>query len=438
MWNCLFNNNNDNDLIFRMNIRNNLFLASCLALAAVILSNIFILSLYNQTGYASTTVAANKDKINCISYDRIEKSITITCKSANLTQMNNQLNNPSILAKQPNGVWVLNAGLVIDKGATLNIDSKDTKWLKIIADGKIAYGIHVLGSLKIDSVKITSWNPETNNYAISNGSREITGKITHPGAPRPYIRIESHATGTTNIINSEIAYLGYEGGWGSGSTGLHYHRAGDGSVLKGNNIHHLYFGFYSNHVGNMVVENNLIHDNGHYGFNPHTGTHDMIVRNNTVYDNNGTGIICSQDCYNILIEDNKVSNNTGAGIVFSRNMTHSIVRDNYIHDQALAILVSRSDGNEVYNNTISKGDPGIVLANDSSGNKIYNNTILNSTDGISINTGAHGNSLYSNKIINAAKQGIIFDSNTDSRNTTFIANRVVNPPNTTRLLLYAK
>ena len=62
MWNCLFNNNNDNDLIFRMNIRDNLFLASCLTLDAVILSNILLFSFPNQTGYASTIVAAYKDK----------------------------------------------------------------------------------------------------------------------------------------------------------------------------------------------------------------------------------------------------------------------------------------------------------------------------------------------------------------------------------------
>lgn len=29
----------------------------------------------------------------------------------------------------------MNAGIVIDKGATLTIDSKDTKWLKIVAEG---------------------------------------------------------------------------------------------------------------------------------------------------------------------------------------------------------------------------------------------------------------------------------------------------------------
>ena len=78
------------------------------------------------------------------------------------------------------------------------------------------------GSLKIDSVKITSWDPTTNNYAISNGSREAVppgtkgatpnGYIIHYGAPRGFIKVEHDATGTTDITNSEIAYLGYESG----------------------------------------------------------------------------------------------------------------------------------------------------------------------------------------------------------------------------------
>ena len=65
------------------------------------------------------------------------------------------------------------------KGSTLTIDSKDTTWLKIIADEKtLAYVIHIKGSLKIDSVKVTSWNPQTNNYAMSYGSRESSGAAT--------------------------------------------------------------------------------------------------------------------------------------------------------------------------------------------------------------------------------------------------------------------
>ena len=344
----------------------------------------------------------------CITYDATTLTITVSCKSpVSLTDIYEQLGaGNNALYKDPNndGVWLLNANVTIQSGSTLNIDSKDTKWLKIVADGKtLAYGIHVLGSLKIDSVKVTSWNPQTNDIVQSYGSRETSGKIVHPGAPRPYIRVERRGMGTTNITNSEIAYLGYEGGWGTGTSGLHYHLAGDGSVIRNNNIHHLYFGFYSVGVGGMVIENNKVHNMGHYGIDPHTGTHDMVIRNNTVYDNNGTAIICSQDCYNILFEKNVVYNNNGAGIAFSRNVTNSIAKDNNIYDQSRAIHVSQSHNNEVYNNTISNAKSAIAVISNSSANNVHDNNIRDSSSPLRIDPGLDQvNRIYSNNIENSS------------------------------------
>ena len=361
----------------------------------------------------------------CISYDSVERLITVSCKSATLTDIYNQLNDPSILNKeqhQRNDVWLLNANITINKGSTLTIDPTDTTWLKIIADERtLAYGIHVLGSLKIDSVQLTSWNPETNYYAISNGSRESSGpatkgcgsncpiavkdKLTHHGAPRPYIRIESGATGTTNITNSYIGYIGYEAGWGKMTPGLQYN-AGDGSIIRNNDFDHLYFGFYSVNVGNMVIENNKIHNSGHYGIDPHTGTHDMIIRNNIVYDNNGTAIICSLDCYNIRFENNIVYNNHGGGIVFSRNTTHSVARNNYVHDQTTPIQIAASYNNAVYNNIISNTNTtGILIIGDSSGNKIFDNNIMNAQSAFGIKNTAANNMIYANKLINVKSLG---------------------------------
>src|SRR5215475_9334846 len=100
----------------------------------------------------------------CITYDPEEKLIRITCNSASMTDIDNQLKNPNILHKEAGRVWVLNSGIVIEQGATLHINSTDTSWLKIAANGESAYPIRVLGSLKIDSVKISSWNPEANDY----------------------------------------------------------------------------------------------------------------------------------------------------------------------------------------------------------------------------------------------------------------------------------
>ena len=367
------------------------------------------------TGISANTTSAiaapSPSNANCISYDPSNRIITIKCKSATLTDIDNQLNDDSILDRQANnnGVWLLNAGILVDKGAVLNIDSKDVKWLKIIADGRSAYQIDVLGGLKIDSVKVTSWNPKTNNYATSNGTRDLSDNKVVKGDPRPYIRVEEEATGTTDITNSEIAYLGYESGEGGGKTGLRYD-GGNGSILRDNNIHHLYFGFYSSEVGGMVIENNHIHHNGHYGFDPHTGTHDMIFRNNTVHDNGGIGVICSLDCHHITIENNNIYNNVKRGIMFSRNMSDSIARNNVISNEENAITISESHNNEIYNNTISNSEGGIDIDKESLDNAIHNNTVIvanttqspsSSSDAIAVESGAEkNNAIYSNTIMN--------------------------------------
>lgn len=359
---------------------------------------------------AGSTNNSNTEE-RCTSYESAEKTITIKCGSNNhLTDVYNILKNHNVIDRQSDGIWSLNAGITVEKGATLVIDPQDTKWLKIIADGTNAYPITVLGALKIDSVKVTSWNPKTNNYATSNGTRDLSNNKVVKGDPRPYIRVEEEATGTTNITNSEIAYLGYESGLGGGKQGLRYD-GGYGSILRGNNIHHLYFGFYSSEVGGMVIENNQIHHNGHYGFDPHTGTHDMIVRNNTVHDNGGIGIICSLDCHHIIIENNKIFNNAKRGIMFSRNMSDSIARNNVIDKEENAITISESHNNEIYNNTISNSETGIDIDKESSNNTIHNNTIKvadtthsqppASSDAIAVEMGAEkNNKIYSNIIVN--------------------------------------
>jgi parallel beta-helix repeat protein len=371
----------------------------------------------------------------CINYNPSKRTITVSCSSpARLTDIDSKLHDASLLAKQStNGVWFLNANLVIAKGATLHIDSTDTKWLKIsskvtrgagIAKIAPAYIIDVHGSLKIDSVKITSWDPTTNYYAITNGSRTGSGVFIF-GAPRPSIVVENNATGTTDITNSEVAYLGYEEGKHKGGSGLSYYYGGDGSIIRNNDIHHVYFGLYTFGVGHMIIENNIIRNSGHYGLDPHTGTHDMIIRNNKVYDNNGSGIICSLNCYNILIENNKVHDNAENGIDFSRNMYNSIAKNNIVYNEAQGIFVSQSHNNQILNNTISDSTEGIYVNSGSTNNKMYYNTIMNSkSHAILIKNASSTNTFVSNKIVSANKQGLIINQDPTSRNNTFSNNQV--------------
>ena len=370
------------------------------SIAAIsLMSSLSLLNFFNY-GYAVKSLSS---PASCINYDPTTRMIAISCASTNLAEVYNQLNDNNILEKQESSsntnVWLLNANLTIDRGSTFYINSTDTAWLKIISDGTAAYGIDVHGSLNVDSVKITSWNPETNYYPPTNGTRipNGSGYEVHVGSPRPFIRIEKDATGTTDITNSEIAYLGYEGGIGTAVTGLTY-LGGDGSVLRHNNLHDLYFGFYSSGVGGMIIENNHIYNNSRYGLDPHTGTHDMIIRSNVVNDNGWIAIICSLDCYNITIENNEVYNNKESGIMFSRNMYNSIARNNYVHNEGMAIFVSQSHNNEIYNNTVSDSSNAIYLINSSSNNIIHHNTVINSPQGISAFGAGAGNTFYLNSV----------------------------------------
>jgi poly(beta-D-mannuronate) C5 epimerase len=336
----------------------------------------------------------------CVTYIPSKRLITVTCDIATLTDVYHQLKDDNILKKEDDksanrAIWLLNAKLLIEKNSKFVIGSNDTAWLKIVSDETtdVYNNIIVYGSMKIDSVKITSWNPKNNNYATNLG----------PEPPRAFIRVMKEATGTTDIINSEIAYLGYSPKIpprAGVNSGLNYD-GGNGSVLRGNNIHHMWAGIYTRGVSDIVIEGNVVHHNYHYGLDPHTGTHDVIIRNNIVHDNGEEGIICSLDCYNIIIENNEVYDNTQAGIMFSRNMTNSVARNNDVHDETKGVFLSESNNNQIYNNIISNSKDGIYLKSGSSNNEIYNNTVTYAiSNGILINAGSSRNMFYSNTIIN--------------------------------------
>jgi mannuronan 5-epimerase len=353
--------------------------------------------------FGSSVVSENND---CIQYDNKERIITISCVNpVHLSDLNNKLQNQEVLERQGVGLnesWILNAGITIEAGSTFVIDSTDTNWLKIIADGKHAYPITVLGSLVIDSVKITSWNPKTQDYAkFKKDLRPVTeDQITDIDKMlRPYIKIEDETTGTTNVTNSELAYLGYD--CEAGCSGLSYYGSNGTSIIKNNELHHNRFGFYSaGGAGNIILENNYVHHNFMYGFDPHTGTHDMLIKNNTLHDHGAQGIICSLDCHNITIEGNKVSRSDGSGIMFSRNMSGSVARNNVVHDESKCIFLSQSHNNEVYNNSVSNcARQGIYLYHNSFENKIYHNTIGNSTENILVSDDSKDNEITSNTII---------------------------------------
>ena len=357
---------------------------------------------------------------SCINFNNDARLIEISCATADLPLIENYINNSDVIMKESsdNKTWILNAGLVVGKNSIFYINSTTVDWLKVIptnitnANKTVVNninnpnGIHVYGSLLIYSTKITSWDPVKGNVISFNLGKkpgeEHTKSDYDTSQPRVFIRISKSATGTTNITNSELGYMGYSC---SRCSGLSYY-GGTGSIVQGNEIHHLLKGFYSNKMTFMTIDDNNIHDNYLYGIDPHTGTHDMVIRNNVVHHNNASGIICSKSCVNILIEGNKVYHNND-GIAFSIETTNSTARNNVIYDQKRCVSFSRnSNNNLVYNNSLVNCTTGIYIG-DSSQNKISNNTIINSESGIVLTNTS--NILGQNELYNA-KFGIVVQS----------------------------
>ena len=349
----------------------------------------------------------NNTSAGCITYNPLTRLVSVTCSSVNLTDIYETLKKPEkILIKQSSKVWLLNANVVVENGATFYINSTDTSWLKINSTAGVAYYIQARGNLIIDSVTITSWDTIKNDY----GKAIIHGNVI----PRSYILVKD-GTGMTNITNSEIAYLGYPH---FDSFGLVYY-TGAGSIIKNNNIHDMWYGFYSTgtNAHNITIQNNNFRRNNIYGIDPHSGTHHLIISNNQVYDNGRSGIICSVNCHDIVVEQNKVFNNAQVGIIFHRNVSSSFIKHNIIYDnkEDQILIQDSSYNNEIYGNSIKGGKLGIKVTQESERNNIHNNTITDlSNYGIYVLNGASENIIAFNTIVNPSIYALyVQDPNTN-------------------------
>jgi mannuronan 5-epimerase len=383
---------------------------------------VFILSIFSITlFFAALPNIMAAEKNSCISYDSQVNEISVSCKNVQFKDIANSLGGDKSILYQESGNaldknWILKAGITVNKDATLNIDSYDVTWLKIVPGSAQPNPIKVDGSLSIDSVKITSWSLQTNDYVQFSEATKYD-ELQYMKELRPYIKINSGATGPTIIQNSELAYLGYSC---NGCGGVSFN-GGDYSVLKNNDIHHIYKGFYSKGMGYMLIEGNRVHNNYKYGIDPHSGTHDMLIINNLVYDNFNAGIICSADCYNILVEGNKVYNNGHGdnmrGIAVSRNVTDSIIKNNIVYNEDKCISIGRNSyDNIIYDNTLSTCIYGVYITKDSFKNEIHDNDIKTVGIGLVAISNSNNNVFHSNTVTDAKIQATLQDSTSNGNN----------------------
>ncbi len=328
----------------------------------------------------------------------------------------------SHLTRTENGsedIFYLKAKLVVEDGSRLNIYGApfgEVGELRLHSNNgdnqNQVISIHTdWGFLDINSTKIISWdvtsspagphkNLNTNSqpraYIRTNSSLE---KITNSSTNNDVL-YQQHES-TMNIKNSEISYLGYQGGQAYGLTWKVNEPIGTYAAIDvygdviGNYIHHNHFGIYTYGAHGMKITDNEVSYNKVYGIDPHDDSDNLVIQRNYVHNNGKHGIICSKRCDSLDISYNDSVNNADHGIMLHREVDNSTVECNYVADNgSTGIALFESNYNQIKNNRVQKNKYGIRLSVGASYNLIENNVIEDSAKD-DLNKGGYGVYFYS-------------------------------------------
>jgi parallel beta-helix repeat protein len=378
---------------------------------------------------APVRYSATSDTIYLMSGTSTLTAIKAACPSAPLTQVAPK-------------VWQLDADLVVQNGATLNLDAAgDVTELRLQSlpsglQNEVSALIAQYGVLNLTGVKVTSWNgtgPDTDATVPSGGvrGRAFVKAVSLMDGSTP-------RTSTMNIVNSDLGYLGFAG---SESYGVAYKARGCGIAAQdicavldvfgketGSTFHHNFMGTYTWGAKDILFDRNTYTKNVDYGLDPHDDSDYLTITGNTFSENGNHGLICSQRCDHLTIRGNKSidngkvpyvgpgdddpTDNQVHGIMLHRGVTDSVIENNEVRGQTTGggIVIFDSVGNTIANNTVAGNKYGLRFSVGTRDTQVTGNTVTDST----------ANAVYSYKGSDAASYtgtsgrpaGIAFKNNT--------------------------
>ncbi|HBR79334.1 MAG TPA: hypothetical protein DEA46_02815 [Candidatus Moranbacteria bacterium] len=334
------------------------------------------------------------------------------------------LENKHLLQQLSPGEWILRANLYIGKDVTLILNSPETNYLKLKSNrDDFVWLRSETGNMLFSKTKITSWDEQNNtpDFNYANGRAYITAKNS----------------GRMDILNSELAYLGYaglpkRGGPFGGSYGVSWKIKSQGlhdrlltGVVTGSKFHNNYFGAYTFGVTGIVFSKNEFYDNIEYGLDPHDDSNNLLIENNLAYQNGNHGIILSKRCFDNTIVGNISYNNRLHGIMLDRSSNNNLVQKNTIYGNVDGIAIYQSNRNIILDNDIHNNIRGIRLNEGAQENFLKNNSITKNSNGFYVYDRAEKNILTNNSVLDNkigitlknANQNIFFDNFKTLENT---------------------
>lgn len=313
-------------------------------------------------------------------------AISVESGVVNLEAVYKAVKNNDYIKINADGGYTLNIPLIVKSKATLILEEGDT----LLLNANHAALIAVLGTVNVMNAHILGWDTAQDQPAYFIEDDDF----------RPYL--VAWCGSRLNIINSYLAYLGYNA---PKAYGLTYSsckndkyveegtllESGTGWILD-NEFENFYFGFYSYGTKDAVLINNKYKDNIVYGIDPHDSSADLVIANNHV---SGTrrkhGIITSRDVNNSYIVNNIVENNRGTGIMLDRNS----------HNNVIAYNTSRFNGHDglsFYESPSNISYKNILYSNGKSGLRVRNSWAIKSHKDIINDNKGYAVELYSQSL----------------------------------------
>lgn len=307
-----------------------------------------------------------------------------------------RVNNKSIIEDLGNKEFIIRRNIFVEDGVTLIIDGSDVTWLKLKSEpSRFVWLKSENGNIVINGTKITSWDETKQAYDTDwqDGRSYILQKLS----------------GRMDILESELAYLGYYGSPNRGnpyggpygvswkiSNGLFRSQLSTGTISR-SRIHDNLFGAYMYGATGVVLSDNDIFDNVVYGVDPHDDSNHLLIENNRVFRNGSHGIIISKRCFSNTIRGNISQNNRLHGIMLDRDSDNNLVEGNYVSGNENGIVTNHSSDNMIVYNSLSGNRLGARANNESHGNVFSENVIEDSQKGVYVYQRSIDNYVFRNQ-----------------------------------------
>jgi parallel beta-helix repeat protein len=323
-------------------------------------------------------------------------------------------------------VWRLDADLVLRNGSTLRLHGGDVDSLRLRsrssgAATEVSQIVANHGTIDMRSTSVTSWDdqagrPDTDPAVPSGGARgRAFIRALSTLAPDGRTPLESRM----DIVDSEVAYLGF---YGAESYGVTYKSRPcartapqlcarvkvTGSQVD-SRFHHNYMGTYTWGARDVSFLRNRYEHNVSYGLDPHDASSNLVIEGNTFAYNGNHGVICSQRCDRLRIVDNDAHDN-------GRRAWMGPTGDSDVAGQVHGIMIHRGvtntviSGNRVWNHPNGAG----IAVFDSAGNTVTRNRLDNNMVGVRLSVGSARNTISHNVIRDSGKYGIFLFKGTDA------------------------